>query len=104
MPHIGLFILAVVDILSGILLYFNPDFLSKLLLYIAIACLAKGGWSLLTSLISRFYFDFLGLLDLVVGVFLLLLYNNISFPFFTVFGIMIILKGIWSMFFSIISN
>ena len=104
MPHVGLFILALVDIAAGILLYFHPGFLPKLFLYFAIFCLAKGGWSILSAIVSKFYFEFLGLLDVAVGVFLFLLYNNISFPFFYVFGIMLVLKGIWSMFFAVTAN
>ena len=103
MLQILLFILAIVDVLSGILIIFHPAFLSNLLLYLGLICLAKGGWSLIAALTSKFYFDFLGLLDLVSGVFLILLYYKFTLPLLTVIGIMIILKGVWSMFFSITS-
>lgn len=104
MPQIALFMLAVFDVLSGILLYFHPSFAAGLLIYFSIICLAKGGWSILSAVISRFYFEFLGLLDVVVGIFLFMLSRGISLPFFSIFGIIIILKGIWSMFFSVAMN
>jgi len=101
MPHLGLLILAIVDIFSGLLLYFHPSFLVKPFFYLGVICLTKGGWSVLSSFIQRFFFDILGFLDILAGLFLILLYNNISFAFFPVFGIMIMLKGLWTMFFSI---
>ena len=103
MPHIGLLVLAIIDILSGLLLYFHPSFLVRPFFYLGVICLTKGGWSVISSFLQRFYFDILGLLDMIAGLFLVLLYQNISFPFFSVFGIMIILKGLWTMFFSITS-
>jgi len=101
MLHIGLLLLAIVDIFSGSLLYFHPSFLVRPFFYLGVICLTKGGWSLITSIAQRFYFDILGLLDIIAGLFLIMLYNGVSFPFFSVFGIMIILKGIWTMLFSI---
>jgi len=103
MPQPMLFILALADIFSGILLYFHPDWL-KLLFYFAFLCLAKGGWSLIAAFSSRFYFDFLGLLDILAGIFLLLLYYKITAPFLGIVGIMLALKGIWSLFFSVSSS
>lgn len=104
MPHIALFILALFDIASGILLYFHPAFALNLFIYFSIICLAKGGWSILSAIISRFYFEFLGILDVIVGVFLFMLSRGMSFSFFSIFGVIIILKGIWSMFFSLAIN
>jgi uncharacterized membrane protein HdeD (DUF308 family) len=104
MPQIALFMLALFDILSGLLLYFHPVFASDFFIYFSIICLAKGGWSILSAFISKFYFEFLGVLDIVVGIFLFMLYRGISLPFFSIFGVIIILKGIWSMFFSITMN
>lgn len=103
MPHPLLFILAAIDIISGGLLFFHPSFLTKVILYFAVICLVKGGWSVFTSIISKFYFDFLGFVDLFAGIFLLLLYYNFSLPFLSIVGLVIFLKGIWSMFFSITS-
>src|SRR4030042_5269255 len=98
MPHIALLILAIFDIASGVLLYFHPALVPKLFIYFAVVCLAKGGWSILSAFVSKFYFEFLGILDVIVGIFLLMLYKGISFSFFPMFGIIIILKGIWSLF------
>ncbi len=101
MPHPMLFILALVDILSGILLFFHPGFWLKLILYLAIISLMKGGWSLMTAFASRFYLDFLGFLDIIAGISLLFLYHESILPFFTILGIAMVMKGLWSMFFSI---
>lgn len=104
MPYIPLFILAIIDIVAGIFLYFHPSFLYRPYLWLSVICLIKGGWSLVTSAAHRFYFDLLGLLDVVVGISLLLFYNNVTFPFFYIFGVAIILKGVWTMFFAVASN
>ena len=103
MPNVLLFVLAIIDILSGIFLFSHANFLARFVFYLGIICLMKGGWSLLTALTSKFYFDFLGLLDVIVGVSLLLFHSGHILAFFTVIGIMMTVKGIWSIFFSISS-
>jgi len=103
MPHPLLFLLAFIDILSGIFLFSHPGFLVRLVFYLGIICLMKGGWSLMTALTSKFYFDFLGFLDVIAGASLILIHFNHIFAFFTIIGIMMIVKGIWSMFFSVSS-
>ncbi len=55
---------------------------------------------MMTAFASRFYFDFLGILDVVAGISLLLLYYHSTFPFFPILGIMMVVKGVWSVFFS----
>jgi len=103
MPNVLLFVLAIIDILSGIFLFSHASFLARLVFYLGIICLMKGGWSLMTALTSKFYFDFLGFLDVIAGASLLLIHSNHILAFFTVIGIMMIVKGIWSMFFSVSS-
>lgn len=99
-----LFILAFADVLSGIFLFFHPTFWFRLFLYLGVLSISKGGWSLITAISSHFYFDFLGLLDVIGGLALLLFYYNLTFPLLTVFGIMMMAKGLWSLFFSISSS
>lgn len=101
MLHPVLFILAFADVLSGIFLFFHPGFWIMLFLYLGILSIVKGGWSLIAAISSHFYFDFLGFLDIVAGMSLLFLYYNFTFPFLTVIGIMMMGKGIWSLFFSV---
>jgi hypothetical protein len=101
MPHPMLFILAIIDIFSGVLTYFHPGFLVRPYLYLAILCFIKGGWSFIAAVGSHFYFDILGFIDIIVGICLLLMYYNVTFPFSSTIGIIMILKGIWSLFFSI---
>jgi uncharacterized membrane protein HdeD (DUF308 family) len=103
MPNVLLFVLAIIDILSGIFLFSHASFLVRFVFYLGIICLMKGGWSLMTALTSKFYFDFLGLLDVIAGVSLILIHSSHILVFFTVIGIMMIVKGIWSMFFSVSS-
>ena len=101
MLNVLLIILAVVDIVSGFFIFFHPGILMRLIFYLAVICLAKGGWSVLSSAIGGFHFDILGWLDILAGIVLLANFYSISFPFLSIVGAAMLLKGAWSLLFSI---
>lgn len=89
-------ILGGLDILFGLLLIVKPQF--AILRAFGIFSLGKGIWSMFSAAISGFFFDVFGLMDVLAGVGLLIGNNGIFGVIFTIVGIIMILKGIISMF------
>ncbi len=91
---LGLFDLMVGAALTILTIF--PVHSGGLLFYIGLIALFKGLWSIITAAAAGFYFDILGVFDLLAGVFLLLLINGIVFGFFIYIGILVILKALYS--------
>lgn len=87
-----------IDIICGLALItkFAPLFLG-----FGLILLFKGMWSIYSSFSQGFYFEIMGGIDIIGGIALLLSYYGISYEFFFIIGIFIILKGIISLFMSI---
>jgi len=90
---IGLFVLALVDIFAGLSFFFKP--FSNY--FIAGLILAKGIWSIL---VARPHFSLLGLLDCLTGVIIFLKVFGISSSLFIYFGLVVLIKGVYSLVFS----
>jgi uncharacterized membrane protein HdeD (DUF308 family) len=69
-----------------------------------VLAIIKGLYSVATAAGAGFYLDVLGWLDLVVGVMLLMVNWGFGFPFFLYFGILLILKGIYSFFVGMVGS
>ena len=80
-----LLILGVLDIVIGISLV-----MTWTVTLLGMFALLKGLWSLLSSIVSGFWFDVLGLIDVLAGISLLL---GWSIPLLWLF---VIAKGFWS--------
>lgn len=80
-------ILGFLDILVGISLVF-PNFLS---FYLGILILIKGISSVIGSFAVKYFFDFMGFIDLIAGIMLIL---GFSIPWF---WILPMIKGIYSL-------
>ena len=94
-------IVGLLDLLAGILLAFSiTGFFSTFFIYFAII---KGIWSIISSVITGYYYDWMGLTDLLIGIGLLLLNFGISHPFFMFVGAVMILKGIYTLIYGLIS-
>ena len=80
-------ILGILDIIAGISLIFpNP-----LVYYIGIIILIKGIFSVVASFAAKYFLDFMGFIDIAVGIILLF---HFSIPFF---WILPIIKGVYSL-------
>ncbi len=95
--------LSAMDILAGVSILYPslPIFGSLFYFYLALFHIAKGGWSVLAAVVKNFYFDVLGYIDLTSGLIMFLMYDQISFSFFWVVGVAVLLKGIWGFIFSL---
>jgi len=94
-----LFILGIIDLIAGIALAltgFVPLAASGLILAIGVILALKGGISYLAAAGAGFYFDVLGVLDLLSGIFLILAFYGTVLGFFVWFGVAMILKALWS--------
>ncbi len=80
-------VLGFLDILVGISLIF-PNFLS---FYLGILILIKGIFSIIGSFAVKYFFDFMGFIDLIAGIMLLF---SFSIPWF---WILPMIKGIYSL-------
>jgi len=88
-------ILSFIDIFIGYSLMSSS--FQNLFGYFAYILLAKGILSVLGSLGSGYLFDWMGYLDIIVGTALFLTTMKIYFAFFPTFGILMLLKGIYSL-------
>ena len=84
-------IMGTLDLLAGIFLAFNID--SQLRNFIIYFCIIKGFWSIIASISANYYFDWMGMTDLMNGIGLLLLNFGISHFLFTLIGYTMIFKG-----------
>jgi len=87
-------ILSVIDILAGgFLLVSAPVFAN----YLAFIFLAKGLFSLLSSFSMRYFFDWMGFIDVIVGIAFGLMSFGMFFGSYSFIGWIVLLKGIYSL-------
>lgn len=95
-------VLGIIDIIAGIMLalgglsYFHGN---GLVLTFAVILVIKGVWSWLTNLAmpdKGLKIDPMGILDIISALMLFLVYSGFFQFFFTYFGIILIIKGIYS--------
>lgn len=94
-----LFVLGVLDVLIGTLLWMssgNPFTTNAVVLIFAVIWMLKGAWSILSSASVGWFFDYMGIPDLLAGMFLLFSYFGMSFGFFFYLAIIMLAKGLWS--------
>jgi len=87
-------ILSAIDLLSGSLLLLNLKFFLN---YIAGIMLLKGAFSLLSSLGIGYWFDWMGFIDVISGVALLLFAFGIPAAIFSTLAWIVIFKGVYSL-------
>jgi len=80
------------DILGGVLLVLS---VSTTPLF-AIFFILKGIWSIISSVGSGYYADWMGAVDLLTGIGLYLVLNGITNGIFKIVGIAMILKGLYT--------
>lgn len=88
-----LLLLTAIDILSGSVLLLNLNFFVN---YIAVILLLKGLFSLLSSLGIGYWFDWMGVVDIISAVALFLFYLGLPAAIFSTIAWIIIFKGSYS--------
>ncbi len=99
---LGLLILGLIDIIAGIFLILNVS--AGVAFTLGIIMALKGLWSIIASAAAGFYFEFPGIFDFIGGIFLFLVSQGVFFEFFLYIGLLLLLKGIYSLIISMISH
>lgn len=101
----AVFILSILDILAGLLVFSSYSGLEglfgKIVLYAAVFHIVKGAWSVFTSYLMGFFFDVLGWIDFIAGILILLALYGFAFHFAYVVAIIIVIKGLYCILFSL---
>src|SRR3989304_5874313 len=87
-------ILSIVDILAAAFILFNSPAFAN---YLAFIFLLKGLFSLLSSFSMRYFFDWMGFVDVAVGIIFIFMYFGWFFGFFTALGWIVLPKGVYSL-------
>jgi len=93
-------ILGVLDLIGGIILAlsgFIPYTGSGFIFTLGIIFIIKGIISYLSGAARGFFLDFMGILDLISGIMLILATYGFVIFFFPYIGILLILKGVYSL-------
>lgn len=88
-------ILSFLDVAGAFTLLLNTNILIITQFFAGFATL-KGLWSLMASLSSKYYFDWMGWTDLAAGTCLLLLSRGIILEFFSIIAAIYLIKGVYS--------
>ena len=94
-------VVGIIDIITGILIYFSSSWALasiKYILALSFFYLCLGIWSLITNTLRKNFFDWRGMIDLVSAFCLASIYFGNTYGAFWLLGIIIALKGIWSIF------
>ncbi|MEM5766068.1 MAG: hypothetical protein QW423_00250 [Candidatus Aenigmatarchaeota archaeon] len=94
-----LLFLGVLDFCGAMIIYFGPSFpiIGAYTLYFAYILLVKGILSVFTSF-SIGIFDWMGILDVLAGLVLLLISFGANFNFFHIFAILYVFKVAYVLF------
>lgn len=98
-----LLILSLFDMLAGIIVSSSSHIMFPLFIVksLFIYYLLKGTWSVFSSIMNKYFFDWMGAIDVIAAICLYYIYAGNIFDIFSKIGILIILKGIYSFIFSI---
>lgn len=84
------YILAVLDIIAGVAFGTMNSWTDKWLLLIGLVILIKGFYSVTTGLMGGWYFEFMGWIDIVAGILILV---HVAWAYM---WLIMIVKGIYS--------
>jgi len=87
-------ILSIVDVMAGGFLLLNAPVFAN---YFAFIFLIKGLFSLLSSFSMRYFFDWMGFVDVIVGIVFGLMSFGLFFGFYSTVGWIVLLKGMYSL-------
>lgn len=100
-------IFGILDLIAGGILMLGGSIEwagSEFLFYFMILFALKALYSIFAAIAAGFYFDVMGYLDLAASIFMLLLFWDIAFGFVFWIGLLILLKGIYSLIIGFISH
>lgn len=90
-------ILSFTDMLTGWLYFYDKNISSFILIGLLWFHLIKGAFSLLGSISSGYFFDWMGAIDLLAGIAVLFRGANLLVGFFSMIMIGLIIKGLYTL-------
>jgi len=92
---IFVFTLSIIDLLGAALILNGRStfVIGSFIIYFAYMLLIKGLISIISSIGSNYYFDWLGVTDTISGIVLVLISHGISFDFFQIVGYFLLFKA-----------
>ena len=98
MPAIFLIILSLIDIFTGVLIYQHSfGLFPAIFYYSAYFHLIKGGFSWMGSIGQKNLFEWMGTIDMLGGFAALMISFNFLSSIFPVIGILLAIKGLYSL-------
>jgi len=97
MVSVSLIFISIVEIFAGLLVIYPIAIFIQIIFYMSIIYILKGVWSMISSIAAGYYFDWMGGLDFIIGITLLLIFSGVTFSFFWIIGLAHILKGIYTL-------
>ncbi len=101
MGSVTLLFISIIEVFAGFLVFFHSFPIHNVFIYLAIFYLLKGIWSIVSSIAYGFFYDWMGALDFIAGIALMLIFYGTIFDFFWIIGVAHILKGLYSLIFSL---
>ena len=89
--------LSFIDILTGWLYFYDKNISSFILIGLLWFHIIKGALSLLGSISSGYFFDWMGGIDLLAGIAVLFRGTNLLTTFFSIVMILLIIKGLYTL-------
>jgi uncharacterized membrane protein HdeD (DUF308 family) len=96
-----LVLLGLIEIFAGLLIFFRSFPIFEIFLWLGLVYVLKGIWSMASSAAARYYYDWMGAVDLLVAASLLLIYAGYTSGFFLIIALLAIAKGIYTVVLSI---
>jgi len=99
---VAIAVIGIIDIIAGIIIYFSGSWTLASIKYRVLGFsffyLCLGTWSLATNALRKNYYDWRGIIDLVSAFSLASIFFGNIYSIFWLLGIIIALKGVWSIF------
>ena len=98
---VGTGFVGVLDIITGLMVHYSLSFSFSnfsIVIFLSFFYLSLGIWSVITNVLKGNYYDWRGVVDVINGVSLFLVYSGNIFDLLRLIGIMIIIKGGLSLF------
>lgn len=96
-----LFLLGILEIFAGVIVYFHYFPILEFFLWLGLIYTLKGAWSIVSSVAYSYWYDWMGVLDLLAGLVMILIFYGNIFSFFWIVGLAHIMKGLYTVVVSI---
>ena len=98
---VAIVLIGIMDIISGIIIYFSRGWnltSNRFILFFMFFYFSLGIWTLATNIAKRKYYEWRGIIDIIIAISFTLIYYGNVYSIFQIIGIVIALKGIIGMF------